>query len=500
MKESENIVERTTFAALRSQNQRLAFLYDISLTAGRSLDLKEILDESLSRIISFMGADSGVVYVINDETQELVPVSFENLGDEAVEDLCENKVKVGECMCGKIAECDEEVIISENASADPRFTREVIRREGMEFYAGLPLKAKGKVIGVICVITHSPYTPEPELLDILRAATVPLALAIENATIFQSEMNRARQKVEHHDFDGIISTSNNMKAVLDLVRKVKDLPTSLLIYGESGTGKELIARAAHFNSIRKDKPFVTINCAAIPEALLESEFFGHEKGAFTNAFCDKKGLFESADGGTIFLDEINTMSTGLQAKLLRVLQDGSFMRVGSTKTLSVDVRIIAATNQILKDSVEAGTFREDLFYRLNVLNIDIPPLRDRKEDIPLLAHSFLHRFSIKLDRKVKRFSSGSLELLMSHDWPGNVRELENTIERAVVITDNSEIGEDDLPENISQARRTPAKLSSLKSIELEHIQKVLKLTQNNKKEAAKILGINSSTLWRKLNP
>jgi len=490
---------RESMELLKRQNQRLSILYDISLAAGKSLKLNEILDDSLDRIIKFMGADSGVVYVINDLTQELVPMSYVNLSDVAVEDLSSNKVKVGECMCGKIAECDEEVIIYDNASSDPRFTREVIKKEGMEFYAGLPLKAKGKVIGVICVITHVPYKPDSELIEILRAVTVPLSLAIDNARIFQKEINKVELIVKHDEFHGIVSVSDKMKSILDLVRKIKDLPTSILIYGESGTGKELIAKAIHYNSTRKDAPFITINCAAIPEALLESEFFGYVKGSFTNAFCDRKGLFESADSGTIFLDEINAMSAGLQAKLLRVLQDGTFTKIGCDTPTAVDVRILAATNKDLKAAIEENSFREDLFYRLNVIKIDLPPLRDRKEDIPVLVKSFMHGFSSTLGRNVTGIDDKAMEVLMNYDWPGNIRELQNTIERAVAVCDGNKLLIKDFPEEVLAHGSFKNADLSLRNVEMEHIKKVLLMTQGNKANAASILGIDTSTLWRKLN-
>lgn len=503
IKDSDKSVDVSTdtdksLELLKRQNQRLSILYDISLTAGKSLELSEILDDSLNRIIHFMGADSGVIYIINDETMELVPMAFKNLSDAAVQDLTRNKVKIGECMCGKIAECDEEVVIYDNASADPRFTREAIKNEGMEFYAGLPLKSKGKVIGVLCVITHEPYTPDDELIEILRAATIPLSLAIDNARIFQTEKSRAELKVKHEEFHGIITISPKMKEVLDLVRKVKDLPTSILIYGESGTGKELIAKAIHYNSTRMDAPFITVNCAAIPDSLLESEFFGYVKGSFTDACCDRKGLFESADGGTVFLDEINTMSIGLQAKLLRVLQDGSFKKIGSTNQITVDVRIIAATNQDILAAIKAKTFREDLFYRLNVFKIDLPPLRQRKEDIPVLVKSFMSRYSTRLGRKVGSISPEALEALMHYDWPGNIRELQNSMERAVAVCEDNKLDIQDFPQEISSQEALPYKNNSLRNMEIEHIQKILTLTQGNKKKAAGILGINVSTLWRKL--
>lgn len=488
---------------LEKQNKQLSILYDIALTVGRSLDLETILNDVLEKIIAFMEVDAGVIYVINFKTMEMVPVAFKNLSEEVVKDLCENRVKIGECMCGTIAQCDSEVIIFEKASSDHRFTRDSLKREGMEFYAGLPLKAKGKVVGVLCVITHKPYIVDNDLMSTLRAATVPIGLAIENAIIFETTKKNVEDIREHINFEGIITSSTAMKKILNLVRKITDLPSSILIYGESGTGKELIARAIHFNSIRKDKPFISINCAAIPESLIESELFGYVKGAFTGANTDKKGLFEAADGGTIFLDEVEVMPKSLQGKLLRVLQDRSFMKVGSTTPITVDVRIIAASNQKLEEAVRAHQFREDLYYRLNVIKIEIPPLRDRIDDIPLLARYFLNKFSEKMNKKVRSISHETMTLMMNYHWPGNVRELENAIERAVAFTETEEIRKEDLPIEIILSKSeqdTDITLDAFRrKAEKEHIQRVLNLVDGNRRKAAKLLGINTTTLWRKLN-
>ncbi len=485
-------------AGIELRNRRLSILYKIALTVGKSLDLKSILDDALGKIIEFMGVDSGVIYVINEETLEMVPVTFHNLSDAVVRDLCENRVRVGECMCGNIADCAREVIIPERASEDPRFTRQTLRKEGMEFYAGLPLKAKGKVVGVLCAITHAPYTPDDELIEILRAATVPLGLAIENARMFESTKKKADRNSRLLDFQGIIATSRPMQDVLNLVRKVTDIRSSILVYGESGTGKELIARALHFNSNRSSTPFLAVNCAAIPDSLLESEFFGYVKGSFTGATSDKKGLFEAADGGTLFLDEVEAMSPELQAKLLRVLQDGTFHKVGGTKTISVDVRIIAATNRDLLEAVNLKRFREDLYYRLNVIRIDLPPLRARTEDIPLLARSCIHRFSERMGKRVSGISDDALTALLSYTWPGNIRELENALERAVAVTDNDVIRLEDLPPNISVSGRTPNGYPTLETVERDHIRKTLEIARGNKTEASRLLGIDKTTLWRKL--
>ncbi len=479
------------------QNKKLSVLYEIALTVGKSLDLKTILDDVLQKIISFMGVDAGVIYVIDEKTLEMVPISFKNLSEEVVKDLCENKVKVGECMCGTIAQCDREVVILEKASNDPRFTRGVLKKEGMEFYAGLPIKARSKVVGVLCVITHAPYNPDDDLLNILRAATQPIGIAIENALLFESVRKKA-EAGRYYNFEGIIASSRKMTAVLDLVRKITDVPTSILICGESGTGKELIARAIHFNSIRKDKPFVAVNCAAINENLLEAELFGSVRGAYTGAYADRKGLLEAADTGTIFLDEVEAMSGGLQAKLLRVLQDRTFFRVGSTTSVTVDIRVIAATNQPIEEAVQSRRFREDLYYRLNVIRIELPPLRERADDIPLIARYFMNRFCAKMGKNIRRISDGTMDALMSYPWPGNIRELENAIERAVVVAETDEMLPEDLPPGVAALAGELKGDWTLEKAERDHIAKVLNLVEGNKKKAAKLLGLDATTLWRKL--
>ncbi len=479
---------------LEKQNRKLSILYEIALSVGRSLDLKTILDDALARILNFMCVDAGVIYVINEETLEMVPVAFRNLTEEVVRDLTENRVRVGECMCGNIAQCDREVIILEKASLDPRFTRGVLRNEGMEFYAGLPIRSKNKVVGVLCVITHAPYAADPDLLDTLRAATMPIGLAIENAIMFRRESQDRGSLV---DFKGIITNSPRMHDVLRMVKKIMNVPSSIFICGESGTGKELIARAIHFNSIRQDRPFIPINCAALPESLLESELFGYVRGAFTGATADRTGFLEAANGGTLFLDEINSMSSTLQQKLLRFLQDQTFYRIGSPQSVQVDVRIIAATNQKIEDRIREGTFREDLFYRLNVMRIDLPPLRERKEDIPLLARYFVGKYSRKFGKGASGISDSALLLLMTYAWPGNIRELENAVERAVIMAEGQEILPHDLPPQITATLPDAADMT-IERMEREHIQNVMNITHGDARKAAKILGIDKTTLWRKL--
>jgi DNA-binding NtrC family response regulator len=302
----------------------------------------------------------------------------------------------------------------------------------------------------------------------------------------------------------VIGTSAVMQQIFDLAAKVAETDSSVLITGESGTGKEVLARLIHFRSSRAGAPFVTVNCAAIPENLLESELFGHKKGSFTGALYTKRGSFELANGGTFFLDEIADMRLEMQAKILRVLEEKRVKKVGSEEEVLVDVRVLAATNKVLATEINEGRFREDLFYRLNVVRIAVPPLRDHKDDIPILARHFLTLFSTELKKPVADFSEEALNLMMVYDWPGNVRELKNTVERAVIFANPGEMIRTghfppELRAEIAQRAQSPAKdFRPLEEMELSYIKEVLVACDGNRAKAAEILGISPSTIWRKL--
>jgi len=307
----------------------------------------------------------------------------------------------------------------------------------------------------------------------------------------------------------IVGKSKAMETVLSLMKRVADTPTTVLIVGESGTGKELIARGIHKASSRSHAPFVSINCAAVPENLLESELFGYEKGAFTGAVSLKQGKFEFADGGSLFLDEVGEMSLNLQVKLLRVLQEQEFQRVGGNKDIKVDVRIIAATNKDLREEVDAGRFRADLFFRLNVVSIDVPPLRDRREDISVLVAHFLKKFGERLGRQIREVDADVMGALYKYPWPGNVRELENVVERALVLSRGPAIGPDDLPPEIRECQAIEHGIDTLISeergltetldtIEERMIRQALDKAGNVQAQAAKTLGISRSNLQYKM--
>jgi DNA-binding NtrC family response regulator len=313
-----------------------------------------------------------------------------------------------------------------------------------------------------------------------------------------------RKLTRQYRFHDLVSKNPRMAAVFELVREVASQRSTVLIQGESGTGKELVARAIHFSGERGTRPFVAVSCAALAETLLESELFGHERGSFTGAVAQRKGKFELADGGTLFLDEIGDISPKLQVDLLRVLQERRFFRVGGTTEIQVDVRVIAATHRELEAEVREGRFRDDLFYRLNVINVRIPPLRERREDVPLLAQEFLDRLSHELGREVSGISDEALRLLMDHDWPGNVRELENAVERALVSCKSGVLAAEDFAFLRPAAAfpggpglALPAGLT-LQEIEKQYIAATLQRTQGNIKAAADALGIDRSTLYEKI--
>ncbi len=320
-----------------------------------------------------------------------------------------------------------------------------------------------------------------------------------------NEVRLLRQQIrEQRGFGRLVGRSPQVQRVIELISRVAGTDTTILIEGESGTGKELVARAIHAESPRADRPFVALNCGALPESLLESELFGHVRGAFTGATATKKGLFEEADRGTLFLDEIGDTSPAIQIKLLRVLQEREIRRVGSNTPIKIDVRILAATHRSLEELVKEGCFREDLLYRLNVVTIPVPPLRERREDIPLLAAHFLAASAKRLGKPVPTLSQEAISLLLEYAWPGNVRQLENAIERAVLLAAKDTIFPGDFPPSLLRTTPLgepgvpPARLSRLDEVEKQHILSILDELGWNQVRAAEVLGIGRNTLWRKL--
>ncbi len=345
-----------------------------------------------------------------------------------------------------------------------------------------------------------PFKPDEIILTLRKA---------EEREQLRKENQLLRKEVgKEYSFENIVSKNEQMQKIFDVIKKVSQYKSTVLITGESGTGKELVARALHYNSARSPNPFIAVNCGAIPENLLESELFGHAKGAFTDAIRTKKGLFEEADGGTLFLDEIGDLPGQLQVKLLRVLQDGEIRRIGESKPIQIDVRIVAATVKDLSKEVNEGRFREDLFYRLNVLPIHIPPLRERKEDIPLLIQHFIEKYNQAMNKNVANIDHNALETLINYKWYGNVRELENTVERAIVLSEKNNIELENLPNEIQnfkdefQVEPQPDEEYSIKktskTLEINLIKKALRKTKGNHTHAAKLLEISHRALLYKI--
>ncbi len=334
-----------------------------------------------------------------------------------------------------------------------------------------------------------PFDPE-ELGVLIEKIIQHQAQARENLFLREQYKDRTR-------FESMIGQSRPMQEIFDLIQDVAPMNSTILITGETGTGKELAAKAIHSNSTRAQGPFVVVNCGAIPEHLMESELFGHQKGAFTDAKETKKGRLELAHGGTLFLDEIGEIGIRMQIDLLRVLEDHVFYRVGGTQPIETDFRIIAATNRNLEEAIDEGTFRKDLYYRLNVISFKMPPLRERREDIPLLTEHFLYRFSQETNKPIDQISREAIDEMMLYEWPGNVRELENAIERAVVVGKGRKILAEDLPIFLPEHPSPPLK-KSIKEIEKSHINQMLKENHWNIARTAKILGIDRSTLYAKI--
>jgi DNA-binding NtrC family response regulator len=342
------------------------------------------------------------------------------------------------------------------------------------------------------------YISKPFKLDIIRKIVKE---ATEKISL-KKEIKELREKLDFREKVNIITQNSKMLKLLEIARQIASTDCNVLITGESGTGKELLARYIHLNSLRKEGPFVAINCGAFTEELLSNELFGHEKGAFTGATTLKKGLIEIASSGSLFLDEITEMSPAMQAKFLRVIQEKELFRLGGTQPIHVDVRFIAATNKDIREEVKKQKFREDLYYRLNVVNLEIPPLRERKDDIPLLVAYFLKKYSSIMKKEVFKVSEDALNLLINYDYPGNVRELENIVERAVVLCNSSQLEIEHLPDDLKELKiqvfaKKEGKFMTLEELEREYIKWVLKEV-GNKTIAAQILGIDRVSLWRKI--
>jgi Nif-specific regulatory protein len=418
---------------------------------------------------------------------------------------------LGDDVMGRLLETGRALVVlrrnNEVRGWDQPATWELVTRPSIQ-WACVPIKVGFEVLGALAVDglfqDDKPLHEDIRLLTII-ASMIAQAVRLRQAVVVRQERLAAenqRLKAELYgrfEPDNIVGKDKAMRAIYDIIPQVAPSSTTILLRGESGTGKELVAQAIHFNSPRKDKPLIKVNCAALPETLMESELFGHERGAFTGALNQRKGRFEQAAGGTLFLDEIGDFPPSTQIRLLRVLQEREFERVGGNTTLRVDVRIIAATNRDLEAAMAAGQFRQDLYYRLNVFPIHIPPLRERKTDIPLLTDHFIEKFNRSHRKDVRRVSTPALDMLMAYHWPGNIRELENVIERAVLLSTDGVIHGHLLPPSLQTAEATgTAPLGTLKAqieaLEREVVQETLKSTRGNMAKAARLLGVTERIL------
>ncbi len=482
------------------QKDNFTVLYEIAQRINSILDEQELLEKVLETAMSHLDAERGYVVMVNPEDKRgfsvvvLKNFSSPKAADEsaASSSVINNVLKTGE------------PVLTFDALSDERFeaSRSIVAQQILSIIC-VPLRLQDETIGAIYLdSTKSRGKFNNDTLKFLAVFGNLSAVAVENAKRYdklKDENARLQNEVTSTNlFPGIIGKSKQWTAALDLVRRVVDTDVSVLITGESGTGKELIARAIHNQGRRRDTGFMAINCSAIPEQLLESELFGYKKGAFTGANGDKKGLIEYADGGTLLLDEVGDLPMSLQAKLLRVLQEKEIRRLGDAETRKVDVRIIAATNKNLHDEIKGGRFREDLYFRLNVVEIHLPALRERTDDIPVLADQFVRTAAETHGRSVKKIASGAMSRLLRHPWYGNVRELQNVVERAVVLSRGEELSEEDLKlEQYSEEELAQTGLT-LEEFERKLVEKTLNETGGNRTRTAEKLGVSLRWLQYRL--
>lgn len=478
----------------------LPFLYEISSALTEDRNLTETLSALLGLMELRMKVVRGMVTLCDRKSGEIFIHQSFGLTDEQ---KARGIYSLGEGITGMVVETGTPVIVP-RLSDEPRFLNRTLSHSSVDdmesSFLCVPIKLGARVLGTIGAErryeNHFLLRQDAELLATVAAIIAP---AVELYLVERENRQLRNALKERFHPSNLIGNSKPMLDVYDLVQRVAGTQTTVLVLGESGVGKELIASAIHYNGPWASGPFIKFNCAALPEQIVESELFGHEKGAFTGASSQRKGRFEMASGGTLFLDEVGELSLSVQAKLLRVLQERTFERVGGTRSVSVDLRVIAATNRNLAEMTAAGQFREDLFYRLNVFPVTLPPLRARGSDVITLADHFAAKFSAKLGKSVKRISTPALDMLMSYHWPGNVRELENVIERAVILSDDEVIHQYNLPPSLQTATESGTAYNcslraKLKSVEHEMIVEALKTHHGNMTEAAKDLKLTRRVL------
>jgi Nif-specific regulatory protein len=483
--------------------EELACLYEVTRALSGTLDLRSALHEVMSILASRMGMSKGTITIINPHTSELQIEVAHGLSAEARR---RGRYKLGEGITGQVVATGEPLVVP-RLSEEPRFlnrtrSRGAVNRNDISFIC-VPIKVGRQTIGALSA--DRLFSDEVSLEEDLRLLIIIGGLLAQSVSRLQAanaeresllDENRTlrRALAEKYEVGNLIGKSSRMQEVFEMVHRVAGSTATVLLRGESGTGKSLVAKAIHFNSPRKDRPFVTVNCSALPETLIESELFGHERGAFTGAQSRKAGRFELAQGGTIFLDEIGELPQAVQVKLLHVIQEKEFQRLGGSQTIQSDVRIVAATNKNLEDAMKAEQFREDLYYRLNVFPIYVPPLRERRSDINLLADYFVAKFSKENNKTINRISTPAIDMLMQYHWPGNVRELQNCLERAVLVCDEDVLRTNHFPPTLQTSGSQgagPVQNTSLAhavmNFEKELIIEALKKARGNQTGVARIL-------------
>jgi Nif-specific regulatory protein len=481
------------------ETRRLTTLLEVSQALSGTLNLKAALHRVLEILARHHAAVRGIVSVLDPDGELRVEAS-DGLGDgpRLV------RYRVGEGITGKVVQSGRPIVVP-RVSREPAFLNRAARRPELPqqelSFVCVPIVLNKRAIGALAIdLRYKPDRNFERSAKFLGIVASMIAQAIKIQRLIEEDKRQLvdenahlRQELkERYNFSNLVGSSGPMREIFEQVTQVAGTNTTVLIRGESGTGKELIAHAIHYSSLRAKKPFVKVSCAALPDSLIESELFGYEKGAFTGAEARKKGRFELAEGGTLFLDEIGDVNLATQVKLLRVLQEREFERVGGTETIKANVRLVAATNKDLERGIAAGTFREDLYYRLNVFTMFVPPLRERKADLLLLVDHFLEKFAREHKRNIKRISTPAIDMLASYHWPGNIRELENTLERAVLTCDGEVIHGHHLPPSLqtAEASGTVTRVSlrdAVTAYEKDLIQDALKTTRGNRAKAARLL-------------
>lgn len=501
---------------IQSENQRLkqivdelTILNDIANNISSTMEVQEIMAKIITKSITTIGVEQGTIMLVEKDTEKPLRTIIRGVDDE-------NRGRIyqlGNHLSGYMVQYRKPLLIN-NTKSNERLQGLEIEQTGIHSLLSVPMILRGKLVGVINLFNKKDgagFTENDERLMKVIATQVASFLMNamtceqikESRDLLNKQTIHLQQEVGfRYGFEGIIGNSPQIKEIKEQLKSIAACPASVLIIGETGTGKELVAKIIHYNSDRKDQPFVDVNSAAIPETLVGSQFFGIEEGVATGV-KKRIGLFEQANNGTLFIDEVGDMSLATQAKILRVLEEKQVRRVGSNQNINVDVRLIAATNKDIKEAIDNKSFREDLYYRLNVFEITLPPLRERKEDIPLLMEHFANKFADQMGKAIQGFSPEATEILINYEWPGNVRELANVVERAVILTKQPFIAVQHLPPDFKNELEPPLPATELLADAVNHFKKqvILKTIRecgNNKSEAARKLGISRVHLFKLL--